>query len=243
MIRLIQFVDGDCQLDDEWLETASNFIAQRTDVAIVCGRRRELYPEASVYNKLFDLEWNTPIGQASACGGDSLVRTEAFEAVGGFRAQLIAGEEPELCLRLRERGWKIWRIDAEMTRHDAAMMQFKQWWLRTVRSGFGAAEVSLLHWRSKIGHWNGALARSIIWSGALPLILGLAALLNPLFLGAILVYPAQIFRLALSRGIGRSESWIYGTFMTIGKFAEMQGILLFAWRLLNSRSIKLIEYK
>ena len=37
------------------------------------------------------------------------MRVEAFEAVGGYRAQLIAGEEPELCVRLREIGWKIWR--------------------------------------------------------------------------------------------------------------------------------------
>ena len=36
-----------------------------------------------------------------------LVRVEAFEAVGGFRPELIAGEEPELCMRLREKGWKI----------------------------------------------------------------------------------------------------------------------------------------
>jgi hypothetical protein len=36
------------------------------------------------------------------------------------RAAQSAGEEPELCVRLRRRGWRILRLDAEMTRHDAA---------------------------------------------------------------------------------------------------------------------------
>ena len=73
-------------------------MVQHSDVAVVCGRRRERHPSASIYNRLCDIEWDTPVGQTSACGGDSLVRAEAFEAVGGFRAQLMAGEEPEALL-------------------------------------------------------------------------------------------------------------------------------------------------
>ena len=113
-VRFVQFVDGDCTLANDWIDKAFTFIAQREDVAVVCGRRRERYPRASIYNLLFDLEWDTPVGEFPACGGDALVRLKAFDAVGGFRPQLIAGEEPELCVRLRERGWKIWRLDAEM---------------------------------------------------------------------------------------------------------------------------------
>ena len=33
-----------------------------------------------------------------------MMRVECFRAVGGFNPDLIAGEEPELCFRLRERG-------------------------------------------------------------------------------------------------------------------------------------------
>ena len=83
---------------------------RRADVAIVCGRRRERHPDASIYNQLCDQEWNAPAGESAACGGDSLVRTTAFEEVGGFLPRIMAGEEPELCIRLRERGWKIWRL-------------------------------------------------------------------------------------------------------------------------------------
>ena len=123
-VRFVQFVDGDCVLESHWLAEARAFLAARPEVAVVCGRRREQYPTASIYNALCDLEWDTPIGETDACGGDALVRADAFDAVGGYRPQLIAGEEPELCLRLRERNWKIWRLDVEMTGHDAAIMIF-----------------------------------------------------------------------------------------------------------------------
>src|ERR1700719_1882252 len=82
-VRFVQFVDGDCILVNGWLDKALAFIEQWPNAAIVCGRRRERHPSASVYNLLCDLEWNTPIGEALACGGDALVRVEAFEAVGG----------------------------------------------------------------------------------------------------------------------------------------------------------------
>ena len=112
-LRFVQFIDGDCSLAPGWLETARAFIGNRSDLAIVCGRLRERYPNASIYNYFCDMEWDTPIGEAPACGGDALVRVEAFDVVRGFSTSLIAGEEPELCLRLREQGWKIWLLDTE----------------------------------------------------------------------------------------------------------------------------------
>lgn len=242
-IGLIQFVDGDCELDSAWLDLSAEFIKQRADIAIVCGRRRERHPSASVYNRLCDLEWDTPIGQTKACGGDSLIRAEAFESIGGFRAELIAGEEPELCLRLREKGWKIWRLDAEMTRHDAAIERFIQWWIRAVRWGYGMAEVSRLHWHSPLGIWRREQGRAILWGGMLPLFIGLGALVHPSLLAAALIYPLQVCRVAINRGPLSSISWIYASFVTLTKFAEFQGILKFWWRSMRHQSTKLIEYK
>lgn len=162
-VQFVQFVDGDCEIIAGWLDKAVTFLKEKTDVAIVCGRRQERYPDRSVYNKMCDDEWNTPIGQTSACGGDSLMRAQAFEDVGGFRSSLIAGEEPELCLRLRERDWKIWRLDAGMTNHDAAITRFNQWWRRNVRGGYGFAEVARLHRRSLYSIWQRERARAVIW--------------------------------------------------------------------------------
>ena len=242
-IRFVQFIDGDCNLAAGWLEAAVTFIEQRNDVAVVCGRRRELYPEESVYNRLCDLEWDTPIGEAAACGGDALIRVEALDAVGGFRPQLIAGEEPELCVRLREKGWKIWRLNLEMTQHDAAIRRVSQWWNRAVRSGYGCAEVSRLHRTSPFGIWRRETARAVIWGGLLPATIGLGILIHPAAIGGILVYPLQICRIAFARGPTSSQSWTYAIFMTFGKFAEFQGILTFYWRQLRGQSAALIEYK
>ena len=93
------------------------------------------------------------MGEATSCGGDALIRCDALRAAGGYRADLIAGEEPELCLRLRRAGWSIWRIDAEMTWHDAAIHRFAQWWTRSVRSGHAYGEGAWLHGRSTDRHW------------------------------------------------------------------------------------------
>jgi glycosyltransferase involved in cell wall biosynthesis len=104
----VQFVDGDCEIDQSWINAAVGFLDDHPDVAVVCGRRRERFPDSSIYNKLCDIEWDTPIGRTNGCGGDAMIRADAIAQVHGYRTDLIAGEEPELCLRLRTAGWKIW---------------------------------------------------------------------------------------------------------------------------------------
>jgi hypothetical protein len=37
---------------------------------------------------LIDEEWDTPIGEASACGGDALIRIDAVLQVGGYNPSL-----------------------------------------------------------------------------------------------------------------------------------------------------------
>jgi glycosyltransferase involved in cell wall biosynthesis len=242
-IPLVQFIDGDCELDDDWLANAANFLRQHCDVAVVCGRRRERYPLISIYNRLCDIEWNTPTGETYTCGGDSLIRAEAFECVSGFCEQLIAGEEPELCVRLREKGWKIWRLDADMTIHDAAMTQFVQWWRRGIRSGYGITDVVLQHWRSPFCIWKRELSRSILWGGVVPFLTALAAMVHPIMLAILVVYPLQICRIALTRTDSTRDSWAYATLMMLAKFAEFQGISKFCWRTLRRQAASLIEYK
>jgi GT2 family glycosyltransferase len=242
-VRFVQFIDGDCELDKDWLGTASAFIAQRKEVAVVCGRRRERHPETSIYNLLCDIEWDTPIGEASACGGDALMRVEAFEAVGGFRSQLIAGEEPELCRRLHERGWIVWRLGVEMTRHDAAMTRLSQWWRRATRSGYGIAEVSRLHSHSRSSVYGRETMRAIVWGTLLPLAIAAGTVFHVGALWAILIYPLQICRIALRRGITDPKSWTYALLMMLGKFAELQGILRFHWLCWRGQRVELIDYK
>jgi len=242
-IRFAQFIDGDCILAQGWLDTATAFMKQRKDVAVVSGRLRERYLTASIYNQLCDFEWDTPIGEALACGGNALVRVEAFDAAGGFRPQLIAGEEPEFCLRLRERGWKIWRLDADMGLHDAEMTRFSQWWVRSVSCGYARAEVSQLHRTSKLGIWKWETESAVFWGGLLPITICLGALVHPATLGGILAYFLQVCRLALAQGPTSYQSWIRAVFIMLAKFPEFRGILKFFWSQVRCRAATLIEYK
>ncbi|MFZ3583938.1 glycosyltransferase [Loktanella sp. DJP18] len=240
---LVQFVDGDCVLDPGWIDTADAFLAEHPDVAVVCGRRREMHPEASVYNRLCDAEWNTPVGEARSCGGDALMRWSALEAVGGYDPTLIAGEEPEMCLRMRRAGWKIWRIDAEMTLHDAAMMRFGQFWQRMRRGGHAAAEGAAIYGRDAERHGIAARRRALVWGLLLPLMLLLGAIpFGPWVLWGFMIYPAQIVRLALRDG-GTQGAWERAMLMTVGKFAEAQGVAAYHWRRWQGRTGGLIEYK
>lgn len=235
----VQFVDGDCAVDAGWITKALGFMAQTPSAVVVCGRRRERFPQASVYNRLCDREWDTPIGQARACGGDALMRYRALLAVGGYREDLIAGEEPELCLRLGRNGGQIWRIDAEMTLHDAAITRFGQWWRRTKRAGHAFAEGAALHGAGPERHWVTETRRAVIWGLGVPILAVVLALLwHPAGTLVLLAWPAQVIRLARRNG-----DWAAAYFAVLGKLAEAQGVLGYWVGRLTQRRAKIIEYK
>jgi len=211
----VHFIDGDCELIPSWLDTAFGAMAAEPDLAAVCGRRRERSPNASVYNKLCEDEWNTPVGIADTCGGDALFRVEPLRQVNGFSEELIAGEEPDLCHRIRLNGWRIRRIAGDMTVHDAAMLRFSQWWQRNRRSGYATAEAFVLRGaqESKLAR---QVASNVFWS--IPLSWPLLPLLW--------------LKICFTRGP------VQASYFVLGKLPHMQGQVDF-WRSRKS----LIEYK
>jgi glycosyltransferase involved in cell wall biosynthesis/GT2 family glycosyltransferase len=246
-VAFVQFVDGDCEIDPGWLDRGRSELEARPDVAVVFGRRRECHPEASVYNRLCDMEWDTPIGETKACGGDALFRADAFRAVGGFRAGLVAGEEPELCARLRTVGWKVLRVDAEMTRHDAAMRRFGQWWRRNVRAGYACAECSRLHRAGPVRLWVREARSNWFWGLLFPLVVLAAAPfttgLSLLLLLGYMVLRLRVYRTRRRRGASPADARLYAAFCVVGKFPQMLGQLRYLWGRLRSRPSRLIEYK
>lgn len=240
----IQFVDGDCELANGWLEAASSFLDQNQNIVMVCGRLRERYPEHSIYNQLLDIEWNTETGLAKSCGGIAMVRAAAFHTSGGFRTDLIAGEESELCLRLRAAGWQVWRLDTEMALHDAAMKYFWQWWKRTVRSGYAYAEGAHLHGASPEQHRLKETRRIWVWGLLIPLMaICMSFCLSSWALLLLLAYPVQIMRLTLRGTHSGKLNFLRALFLVIGKFPEVIGQLKFIYNRLAGKSARLIEYK
>jgi GT2 family glycosyltransferase len=241
-------VDGDCEVQQGWIERGARFLEEHGDVAVVCGRLRECHPERSIYNRLCDIEWDVPAGETKCSGGNAMVRAEAFEKAGGFRGGMIAGEEPELCVRLRSAGWRVWRMDEPMALHDANMTRFGQWWKRNKRAGYGFALGSWLHGAAPERHWRRESLSAWTWGLGIPLATAAAAvLIDPLALLILAIYPAQVARIALrdsrtvpSRG---PANWWRALFLVVGKFPETVGQLMFVADRFRGRTPSLIEYK
>jgi glycosyltransferase involved in cell wall biosynthesis len=153
--EFVLFLDGDTILDPKFVVDSLRDFEKNT--AAVFGNRREIRPEASIYNRVLDLDWMSPAGFADYCGGDALIRREALEAVNGYDETLIAGEEPEMCRRMRAMGWKILHVDRPMTGHDLAMTKWSQYWRRSVRTGYAYAEVSERFKGSDLPFWEDAV--------------------------------------------------------------------------------------
>jgi hypothetical protein len=167
------------------------------------------------------------------------MRLSAFQQANGFREQLIAGEEPELCVRLRRAGWRVHRLPAEMALHDAAMTRFTQWWRRTMRGGFAFAEGAWLHGSQRERHWVPETVRAVFYGGVLPLVIALlCAVASPWFLSLLLVYPAQVLRLGRQRG-----GYTRATYLVLGRFPEFVGVLKFVRTLVGTAPARLIEHR
>jgi GT2 family glycosyltransferase len=163
---VVLFLDGDTVLESNFI---ADSIAELNDpnIAVVFGNRREISPEASIYNRLLDRDWIMPVGTVEFCGGDALMRREVLESVGGFDERLIAGEEPEMCRRIRALGFSILHVDRPMTGHDLAMTRFSQYWRRAVRTGYAYAEVSARFRNTDLPLWGKKARRNIVHGAGL----------------------------------------------------------------------------
>ncbi len=243
-LQYVQFVDGDSELCSGWLAAAAEFLDSHPEVAVVSGRLHEKRPDLSVFNMLAEFEWDRPTGEVRDCGGITMVRASAFDQVNGFRTGLVAGEEPELCLRLLQHGWRIWRLDQDMALHDIGMSQFGQWWKRSVRGGFAFAEGVALHGAPPERHYVREYRSALLWGLGIPLAT-LAVMSCIGSWGALLLalYPLQIVRLAWRGRRSRWANWLRGLFLVIGKFPETLGVLHFHVHRALQRQSRLIEYK
>lgn len=246
--QYIQFIDGDCELIPDYLDQALEFLEKNPDYGMACGRRVERHPEHSLFNALCDIEWNTPVGDTDYCGGDITVRVVAMREIEGYNAELIAGEDPELCVRLRQAGWKIYRIDADMTRHDANITRISQWWKRNERAGYAFAEGANLHGGTHQRHWVKETRSNWIWGGFFFAAIISGLLIHPALLLLTLIYPLQGFRLSLKSipnldGKPYSLKLLYGMDCYFSKLPQFIGQTRFLMNKLRKRQQLLIEYK
>jgi glycosyltransferase involved in cell wall biosynthesis len=246
--EFVQFVDGDCEVMPGWLEAAAEKLASDKKIAVVCGKKAERYPEASIYNRLCGMEWKLPTGKILFSGGDMMARVSALKEVNGYNSGLIAGEEPEMCLRLRNAGYEIWGLDVPMSIHDADMHRFSQWWMRNVRAGHAFSEVAAMHSHEPERFWCKDVRSNWIWGAIIPVVLlGFAWPTRGWSLLGFVLYLKPFwgtYRWTLSQpGNSKMDAFLNSIFILLGKIPQALG----QWkvlcdRVLNRRS-RVLEYK
>lgn len=252
-IAYVQVLDGDCELDPGWLAAGAAALDADPALGAVFGQLREMRPDRSIYNWMCDVEWAVEPGPAKVFGGDALLRAEAVRTLGGYRQTMIAGEDPEFSIRLRAAGWGIAALAAPMAMHDAAIERFGQWWRRTVRAGHAFAELVHIHPRSPLHDFARSRRRILFWGAVIPLIAIAGALIAAtadrrwiaLTLAAILLIILQWLRVGVreARRHPPVKAFAFAFFLTLGKYAELIGLLRFHLDLWRGRRARLIEYK
>ena len=253
-LEFVQTVDGDSEVRSGWIEAGLRALRAEPQLALVIGRNRERYPERSIYNALCDDEWNMPVGEAAGCGGNALFRVSALREVNFYNPAMIAGEDTEMSMRMRKRGWRLRCIDSEMTLHDAAITRFGQWWSRTRRSGHGYGEMAFLHPDARVPNWPRSVRSILVWGGLLPTMLCsaiiMALAIDPRWwIAALLLFlpwPVRVVQLARrqrGRGLSAPVARASGLLLMFGKIPQFLGLVGYHRDRLLGRASRLIEHK
>lgn len=240
---LVMFIDGDCELAPGFVDAAIAKFYDNESFGIVTGRCRERFPDATIYNRLCDIEWNGPVGEIATCGGIFMVRTDAFRAIDGFADDIIAAEDDDFCIRLRESGSTVVRIDSDMCFHDADIRQFRQWWRRMERAGHAFARIGARH----SGYFRAERRRAWLWGLAVPMASLLVALFtNGWGLLLLLLYPVSMWKTRAGlviNGTAPEHATLGAAFLTISKFPNLIGMMKYWRKSVGGRRVGIVEYK
>ena len=248
-ILFVQFLDGDCTLASGWLDAADKALMENPLRAAVIGHLQERNPEATPYNQLCALEWHSPPGDLTNFGnfgGISMMRVDVLRKLGGFNAEVIAGEDSELGVRMGLAGYKITKIDYPMATHDANITTFRQWWTRAVRAGHAIGQRARLNGKTKLKDCIRERTSTWLWGIGLPLFILVTLVpsrgLSTLLLGSYMMLFYRVRRYRYSQGDSHEDASLYARFVLLAKFANGIGLIKFY---LNSmvRRYKIIEYK
>jgi len=142
---LIQFLDGDVLMDPNWINHAFKKINDR--FIAVCGYRKERYPNKNWYNLINDIDWEKNIGETHHFGAEVLIKKSVLDDVGGYDDELISGQNGDISFRIKEKGYHILRIDKIMSYHNIKKNNFRKYFWRNFRHGYGHIQVAIRHYK------------------------------------------------------------------------------------------------
>lgn len=243
-VQFIQFVDGDCLLDADWLQAGLDELAMNPRIGAVWGFRSEIAPEASLFNRLADIEWRIPLaGETLHFGGDVLIRRDAIERAGGYDPEVVASEDHELSVRIANAGYSIYRLDRTATRHDSRMHSPRQWWRKCQRRGVGLMQVYRKHRRSRE---LGEIVKAVFWGLLIPIFMSVMAWWHPQWLAGLVVLTlARVLRVAMARrspAVGAGARILWGMHCVLSRTPSAIGILSTALRACFGRRAKVRDY-
>jgi len=243
-LNYLQFLDGDTTLDREWLAVAFKHLESNPDIGFVCGQLREKDRDKNIYRRLCDMEWRWEAAEsAEPCrlGGMGMMRLRAFTQSGGYDESLIAGADPELYARIEKDGWVLQVLGLIMGVHDSGMQSFRQWWIRSVKTGFGFANGRVT------GAWGRERRSAIVWAGFLPLL----SVLMTIFVTSwaillLFMFPLNICRIWASpvkREFSKNDRLLYAASCMTTKIPQFIGIVKYHWCKHMNQTASVIQYK
>ncbi|MBT0571525.1 glycosyltransferase [Curvibacter sp. CHRR-16] len=232
--QFVQLIDGDSVMQTGWMEHALQAI-EKTQVACVFGQCIEMFPEQSIYMRACSFDWHIPPGYSRLCGGNSFWRLAVLQQHGFFDEALRCGEEPDLCYRVRQSGWRIVCLDVPMVLHDLAMTTFGQYWRRGVVNGRAYASIAKRYRQQPEKMWLKETVRNfaepLVWLAVGALGLGVAAGAGAIvaLLGWWSVRAARIAWSVRTRATSLGSAFLYGLhcqFMrlpaAVGQFQQLR---------------------
>jgi len=242
-LQYIHFIDGDCEIDRKWPEYVIELLERNSKYAVVFGILDEKYRNSNIYTRLCDIEWKKNTGEQKNVGGLGIatIRVEAFKEAGGFDESLIAGADPELYLRIRKNKWIVYCADVNMGLHDCAMYQFKQWWMRCMKSGYAYMD------GTKWGGYHLQKRSTLIWGVLIPtLIIALSIKISLVILLCFAIYPIQVMRTYHKvniSNVSRNDKLLYAAACILAKFPQTLGMGKWIINKIFQQQPKIIEYK
>ncbi|HEV8337634.1 MAG TPA: glycosyltransferase [Candidatus Polarisedimenticolia bacterium] len=209
--RLLLFLDGDCQLEPEFLPAALAAMESEASLGVVAGGRRDFHRTAKGLAPAGGEYYagGRAAPRRPAYGGCALYRRAALEAAGSFDPFLRAKEEEDLAQRITRAGYRIAVLPVPMIRHVTVPRESLRRLARSLAHGFYVGRGQAMRVFLGRGEYRAAfrdLDRVFLMLGFL--LLGMA--------GAV----------ALARGISWPASlWLFSALVGYALFAVRSGSL------------------
>ncbi len=117
--KYVLFLDGDMELIPGWLEPALDIIEADPSIASISGVRIDepKNTKTGVIPADVAADASDATRDRKHNGGAAMYRRSVLEETGGFIPYVISDEEPELCVRIRHKGYRIVQTNRPMVFH------------------------------------------------------------------------------------------------------------------------------